>query len=184
MTTPPFSSVDGLLRSLESLEGRPGDDVVPVLPHLLQTADILSSVRPHDSQLVAAGLLHDIASALDEDCGDHARLGAVLLGPLLGPRVGRLVAGHTEAKRYLVTTEKGYARRLSADSTHTLALQGGPMTPGEVDAFGVLPHKADLVALRRADDAAKVAGREVPSPRSWRGLLDEVARTAGGSGGA
>ena len=72
-----------------------------------------------------------------------------------------LVGGHVAAKRYLLTTDPAYAALLSARSEETLGFQGGVMTPGEVDDFERRPDRADLVALRRADDAAKVRGAVV-----------------------
>jgi len=93
--------------------------------------------------------------------------------------VGELVAGHAEAKRYLVTVQPTYARGLSPDSTTTLARQGGAMTGDEVRAFARGPHCAALVALRRADDGAKVPGRAVRPLGEWRAVLDEVARRPG-----
>jgi gamma-butyrobetaine dioxygenase len=177
--TAPLSSVDGLLEALGSLRDHAGDDVVPTLAHLLQTADALAAAHPGDPGLVVAGLVHDIATGLDPGCADHARAGAALVAPLLGERVGQLVAGHAEAKRYLVTVEPSYARALSPDSTATLARQGGAMTGDEVRSFARGPHRADLVALRRADDGAKVPGRAVRPLGEWRAVLDEVARRPG-----
>jgi predicted HD phosphohydrolase len=174
--TEPFSSVDSLLGALESLDGEPSEDVVAALPHLLQTAERLASTHPHDAELIVAGLVHDLASALDPGCVDHAAVGSVLVEGLLGRRVATLVAGHTDAKRYLVTTDASYAGRLSANSTTTLVGQGGPMTGGEVTAFKARPEWTSLVDLRRADDAAKVPAAQVQPAEAWRPLLDEVAR--------
>jgi predicted HD phosphohydrolase len=171
----PFSSVDELLAALASVSGAPSDDVIAALPHLLQTADLLASAQADDPELVAAGLVHDLASALDPRCGDHAAVGAMLVRPLLGPRVAALVGGHTDAKRYLVTVDDSYAGCLSANSTHTLGLQGGTMTDDEVSAFEARQDWAAMVELRRADDAAKVPDRDVPPVAAWRELLDDVA---------
>ncbi len=125
----PFTSVEGLVWALEVLEGRPSDDVVGPLPHLLQTAELLAESHPDDPQLVAAGLVHDIASSLDLGDGDHGALGAELVTPLLGARVGALVVGHVDAKRYLVATDPAYRSILSENSTTTLrARRVGPWT--------------------------------------------------------
>ncbi|HXQ61486.1 MAG TPA: HD domain-containing protein [Acidimicrobiales bacterium] len=171
----PFSTVDDLTQALRSLEDRHSDDLVPALPHLLQTAETLAVDYPDDPTLIAAGLVHDIASALDPACGDHARVGALLVTPLLGERVGDLVAGHTDAKRYLVTVDASYAGTLSPNSTHTLVLQGGPMTDDELSAFERRALWSAMVRLRRADDAAKVPGRPVRAVGAWRPLLEGVA---------
>jgi predicted HD phosphohydrolase len=171
----PFSTTGELMEALGSLEGRTSDDVVPALAHLLQTADILAADHSDDRELIAAGLVHDIASSLDPGCRDHARVGARLVTPVLGERVGDLVAGHAQAKRYLVTMEASYAGALSANSTLTLAVQGGPMTDEELEAFERDKLWPELVSLRRADDAAKVPGRPVRPVTTWRDLLEEVA---------
>ena len=172
----PFPSVEELVRALEALEGRPGDDVVDPLPHLLQTAELLAESHPEDLHLVAAGLVHDIASALDLRDGDHGVLGAALVAPLLGARVGALVAGHVDAKRYLVATDPAYRSILSEDSTTTLRAQGGAMEPGEVSAFRERADLEAMVALRRADDAAKVPGAAVRPAAEWHALLETVAK--------
>jgi predicted HD phosphohydrolase len=171
----PFSSVGELLQALEILEDVPSDDVVAALPHLLQTAELLASAHPDDAGLIAAGLVHDLASSLDDGVADHAAAGARLVAPLLGERVANLVAGHTDAKRYLVTAEPAYAGFLSANSTFTLDVQGGCMAEHEVASFVARPGWADMVVLRRADDAAKRPGRRVRPAAAWRALLDEVA---------
>jgi predicted HD phosphohydrolase len=174
----PFTDVDEVLEALGALEDGPGDDVVPALDHLLQTAHLLAIVAPDDDELLVAGLLHDVASALDPTCPDHPGEGARLVRPLFGTRVAALVAGHAEAKRYLVAVEPPYAAGLSAVSTATLVDQGGPMREPEVRAFARGPHAAALVALRRADDAAKVPGRVTRPVGSWRPALARVARVA------
>ncbi|HVN51494.1 MAG TPA: HD domain-containing protein [Acidimicrobiales bacterium] len=173
-----FSSVDEVIDALRSIDGMPTEDVVAALPHLLQTAERLDEVHADDPELVAAGLVHDLASALEPGCTDHAAAGADLVRPLLGPRVAELVGGHTEAKRYLVTVEADYASGLSENSTFTLIGQGGEMTAGEASAFAGRREVAALVALRRADDAAKVPGATTRSPEAWRSLLEQVAETS------
>ena len=175
MRRKPFSSIDELLAALHSQEGEPSEDVVPALPHLLQTADLLGREHPDDPELTAAGLVHDLASALDPGCEDHAREGARLVEPLLGARAAALVAGHTDAKRYLVTVDRAYAQTLSPNSTHTLVGQGGPMTGDELSSFESRPDWQSMLALRRADDAAKVPGRVVPDVDAWRPLLQRLA---------
>jgi hypothetical protein len=49
------------------------------------------------------------------------------------------------------------------------------MDESERSAFEGNEHFEALVALRRADDDAKVTGREVPGLGSWRVLLDQLA---------
>ncbi len=176
-----FTTVRQLTAALASIVGDCGDDDVPVLDHLLQCGALLAARHPDDLELQAAGLVHDLASAArfgarDED---HARASADLVAPLLGPRVARLVAGHVDAKRFLVTMDPSCP--LSADSRATLVRQGGPMDRTERARFEADPDHAALVALRRADDDAKVPGAVVPTVASWCQVLVIVAgrRTAG-----
>ena len=171
----PFPSVKGLLWALEALEGQPIDDVVGALPHLLQTAELLAELHPEDPELVAAGLVHDVASALDLRDGDHGVLGAKLVVPLLGARVGALVAGHVDAKRYLVATDPTYRSILSENSTASLRAQGGAMDRSEVLVFREGADWEAMIALRRADDAAKVPDAAVRPVAEWHGLLEAVA---------
>jgi predicted HD phosphohydrolase len=48
------------------------------------------------------------------------------------------------------------------------------MTPAEVSDFERRPDRDDLVALRRADDAAKVRGATVDPLDSWRATVERV----------
>jgi gamma-butyrobetaine dioxygenase len=75
------------------------------------------------------------------------------------------------AKRYLCTVEPGYAGRLSPASVHTLALQGGPLTQAEAQAFKRLPHALNAVAVRRWDEAAKEPTVAAPPFDYFRSLL-------------
>jgi predicted HD phosphohydrolase len=171
----PFSSVDEILEALSTPRPQPVEDVVPAQAHLLQTAELLAASHPDDPELVAAGLVHDIASALGSRDGEHELVGARLVTPLLGPRVGALVAGHVDAKRYLVATEPAYDSALSADSTVSLRAQGGAMNESEVSSFESRADRQTLLALRRADDAAKVPGVRVRPVAEWRELLEATA---------
>ena len=81
--------------------------------------------------------------------------GARWLSQWLGEAVTEPVRLHVPAKRYLCATDAKYLALLSAESVRTLALQGGPMTPGEVTGFEALPFSRDAVAVRRWDDQAK-----------------------------
>jgi predicted HD phosphohydrolase len=169
----PFASVDDLCAVLDD-DGH-GVDTYSALDHHLQCADILRH-EGADVEMQIAGLVHDVASSLDpRPSGDHAEIGAALVRPLLGDRVADLVAGHVPAKRYLVTTEPSYRDVLSGGSTATLALQGDALTAEEVQAFAASPLADDWLALRRADDRAKVVGLVVPDLASWRPTLDDLA---------
>ena len=79
-----------------------------------------------------------------------------------------LVAGHDQAKRYLVTTDPAYAAVLSPQSVATLAVQGGVMTARDRAAFERRSQFADLLTLRRADDRAKDPTATVTDLGKWR----------------
>ncbi len=173
----PFETVDDLLTALArgaAAHDEPGFDV---LAHSLQCGALLRAEHPDDPELAAAGLVHDVWDAVvPDDHRDHETRGAALVEPLLGARTARLVAGHVLAKRYLVATERGYADGLSARSFDTLAEQGGAL---DDDALANVARSRDfdaMVALRRADERAKVPGAVVPDLSSWRDLLLQVSR--------
>lgn len=168
---------------------RPGDgraegpdsrnERVDQLAHALQCAHELRLAAPDDLELQVAGLVHDIGKLLAPgDEAGHGRSGAAAVRSLLGDRVARLVELHVSAKRYLISTDPSYRRRLSPVSIRTLARQGGAMTSDEVAAFAADPVSGAVVVLRRADEAAKRPGWAVPSLDTWRPALDRVAQRA------
>jgi predicted HD phosphohydrolase len=81
---------------------------------------------------------------------------------------------HVAAKRFLVSTEPGYAAGLSDASVRTLRLQGGPMSPREVAEFEGLDHSREALALRRIDEAAKDGSKRALDFASQRELLVRV----------
>ena len=118
-------TVDGLLGLLATTAGFTDDEDVDLLTHSLQCAERLAERHPDDVELQAAGLVHDVGHAgAPDDPAHHDRVGAEMVGELLGERVAWLVRHHVVAKRYLVTTDPGYRGRLSPRSVETLALQG------------------------------------------------------------
>jgi predicted HD phosphohydrolase len=159
------------------------DDAFTILDHGLQCAANLERLAPDDVELQAAGLVHDLGWLERDEGGGwrvrpdaaHDAAGATLVRPVLGDRVATLVGGHVTAKRYLVATEPSYAGVLSGTSTYTLAMQGGAMSADEVDAFRARPDAEALVALRRADEAAKVEGAVVPGLDAWVPVLRTLA---------
>jgi gamma-butyrobetaine dioxygenase len=86
-------------------------------------------------------------------------------------RVAWCVGAHADAKRFLCATEPAYYAQLSPVSRQTLVVQGGVMSPAETAAFAAQPWAADAVALRRWDDAAKIAGKPTPSLAAWEPLM-------------
>jgi predicted HD phosphohydrolase len=149
------------------------------LEHGLQTAALLEQQYPDDDELIAAGLLHDLAHIWDGPGQPrHGGLGAAAVRPLLGDRVADLIEGHVAAKRYLVATRPEYHARLSADSVMTLEAQGGAMTDSEVAAFETDPYLDAIVALRIADDGAKVVGAVTPPLEHWLPAIRRSLRVA------
>ncbi len=147
----------------EKARKRYGLSAVNQLKHALQSA-ALAEERGEDAAFVSAALLHDVGhmihdlgeSPADEGVDDlHEARGADWLRRYFGPEVTEPVRLHVPAKRYLCAVEADYFGRLAADSARSLALQGGPMTPAEVNAFETERYHADAVRLRKIDDEAK-----------------------------
>jgi predicted HD phosphohydrolase len=169
--------VSDLLELLARGSGVRDEPTLDGLTHALQCGAILRVEQPRDPELAVAGLVHDIADiAYPDDHTDHDRRGAELVGPLLGPRVARLVGAHVVAKRYLVTTEPAYRRRLSARSAETLAAQGDALADAELARLASDPDLTAILDLRRADERAKDPDALVTGLESWGALLSEIAR--------
>ncbi len=176
-----FADVDALFDALWASADADDEGGLPILHHCLQCAARLRSSHPDDIELQVAGLVHDLGW-LELDHGHwtlrldaaHDVDGGALVASLLGPRVAALVGGHVAAKRYLLATDPAYAVLLSARSEETLGFQGGVMTPDEVVDFERRANRDDLVALRRADDAAKVRNAAVDPLDSWRPAVERV----------
>ena len=171
-----IETVDALLAVLQRGANAHDGEAVDLLDHMLQCGALLADAEPDDLELQVAGLVHDLGTVLEPNGpATHATTGADAIESLLGERVAALVAGHDQAKRYLVSTDSEYSAQLSDVSVATLALQGGLMDEAERARFEAGEHQASLVALRRADDAAKVPGLAVPGLQDWRPKLERVA---------
>lgn len=174
--TAPIGSTPELVTLLATGAGAEDGETVDLLEHALQCAALLAEVAPDDRELQVAGLVHDVGTLLAPGQPEtHAATGAAAIAPLLGARVAELVARHDDAKRYLVTVEPRYRELLSERSIQTLREQGGLLDPRERAAFEAHPRFSELLSLRRADDAAKVAGHDVPGVDAWRSVVDMVA---------
>jgi predicted HD phosphohydrolase len=172
-----FRNVDEVIEHLQVLAVTPSaeSDLFTELDHALQTAAHLRNSDPDDSELQIAGLLHDVAHVWDGPGQPrHGTIGADAVRPVFGDRVASLVEGHIAAKRYLVATLPEYFAMLSPDSVMTLEAQGGAMDDIEVDDFETDPDHLGMVALRVADDGAKVPGAKVPGLDSWIPTLRAV----------
>lgn len=154
-------------------------EAVSQTEHALQCAHLARQAGAPDA-LVAGALLHDfghLLHGLPESIAKegvdtrHEDLGSRRLRKYFGPGVTEPIRLHVAAKRYLCATDAGYAEKLSPASAQSLLLQGGPMTPGEVEAFESNPYFEDGVQLRRWDDEAKVPGAVVPPLESYREVL-------------
>ncbi|MFO1085321.1 MAG: phosphodiesterase [Reyranellaceae bacterium] len=133
------------------------------LQHALQAA-ALAEADGAPPATVLASLLHDVGHMIHELGEDpasrgvddiHEELGARWLAERFGPEVSEPVRLHVAAKRYLCAAEPDYFGKLSSDSVRSLALQGGPMSAEEAEAFQRHPQFAEAVRLRRYDEAAK-----------------------------
>jgi predicted HD phosphohydrolase len=177
----PAASIDEILARLAASDGvfdSLGEfgDPIDILAHSLQCAYELERIAPDDRELQVAGLVHDVGHVLgDFHTVDHGEVGAAWVEPLLGTRVARLTMLHVPAKRYLVATDADYAAGLSDGSALSLEFQGGCMTDAEAADFAADPQGPDAAVLRRADEAAKVIGREVPGLDHWADALRSVA---------
>jgi predicted HD phosphohydrolase len=126
--------------------------------------------------LQLASWLHDIghlwvngegSPTLRGENDAHEAVAADLLLPLFGGAVSEPVRWHVQAKRYLVTTRPGYAKKLTPDSLRSLQLQGGLMSPADCQAFEKNPYFVDALKLRVWDDLGKNA--------SWFDVSQEEA---------
>jgi predicted HD phosphohydrolase len=171
------SSVDELLALLADGVGVYDEPDVDGLSHALQCAEILRREHAGDLELAVAGLVHDIADiAHPGDHDDHARRGAALIEPLLGPRVARLVGAHVDAKRYLVATDPSYRAALSERSAETLGQQGDALDPSAIAELAADQNLDAILALRRADERAKDVDARPSALATWRDALEAVAR--------
>ena len=148
-------------------------EAVTIGEHMRQ-AGALAEAAGAAAPLVAAALLHDVGHLRSETDARHGTGGARWLSQWFGEAVTEPVRLHVAAKRYLCATEPGYFGRLSPESVRTLALQGGPMTPGRAAAFEALPFARDAVAVRRWDDQAKDPAVTPPEFSHFAPLLQDL----------
>ncbi|GAB2715696.1 2-trimethylaminoethylphosphonate dioxygenase [Kitasatospora kifunensis] len=159
-------------------------EAVTQAEHMLQAAALAQREGAPD-HLVAAALLHDVGhftgvvtgrQLMEGQDNRHSDTGADWLAQWFGPEVTEPVRLHVAAKRYLCAVEPAYRAGLSEASEYTLQVQGGPLSPERAAAFAELPGAADAVAVRRWDDAAKVADAATPTFEHFRPLLAALMR--------
>jgi [1-hydroxy-2-(trimethylamino)ethyl]phosphonate dioxygenase len=165
-------------RGADSYLGEP----VTIGQHMLQAAH-LAEAEGAGEDLVAAALLHDIGHYTGEFGEDyieqgidnhHDEAGGQVLEHFFPPLVTDCVRLHVAAKRYLCAADPAYFGKLSEASVKTLALQGGPMSPAEADAFRSHPHFKEAVRVRLWDEAAKEPELRVPGFEHYASLLQQV----------
>lgn len=157
---------------------------VTQLEHALQTAHAAECAGA-DAALVSAALLHDLGHLL-ADQGDtptargiddvHQYVALPFLRPLFDDDVLEAIRLHVDAKRYLCATEPDYYAALSDDSKRSLVLQGGIFNARAAAEFAARPGAMRAVALRRWDDAAKVAGRRTPPFAHFAAIVQSATR--------
>jgi len=182
-----FESADAFLDHLADLfAAREGklevDGHLSNAAHMLQTAAAAENAGA-EACLVAASLLHDIGHWLRGETVDaravdyrHESVGAAHLDGYFDADVTRPIALHVAAKRYLCAREPDYLANLSPGSVASLALQGGPMSEIEAEAFEADPAHGHAVALRRWDEYGKISGLQVSGFEHYRPLLRGLVR--------
>lgn len=155
---------------------------VTQLEHALQTAHHakLDGAPP---ELIAAALLHDVGHMMQkvgENAADlgidarHEHISAGYLARAFGPAVTEPVRLHVAAKRYRVAVDPTYLERLSPASLQSLGLQGGPMSPEEIEAFLASPSADAALRLREYDEAGKAPEAEVAGFETYHALLRDL----------
>ncbi len=159
-----------------------GGEPVTLARHALQAA-ALAQRDGAGPPLIVAALLHDIGlmlhdpSEFDAELGldePHEEIAAGWLSGRFPDDVVAPVALHVEAKRYLCAVEPDYLGILSIPALTGLALQGGPMSPGEIRDFRTNPHFETAVQLRRWDDQARDPDAEPPPIEHFAPMIDRV----------
>lgn len=162
--------VEGAVQALRSLYFERGHacygEDISQFSHGLSCA-LLAREQGARSATILAAFYHDVGHLLESadtaPAGAYGRLchdrwGADFLATLgFDEAVTELVRQHVQAKRYLAFRSASYVEQLSEASRISLLHQGGPMTASQALAFTQAPLHQEILALRRWDDAGKVA---------------------------
>ncbi|EJL38037.1 putative HD phosphohydrolase [Caulobacter sp. AP07] len=187
MTSRP--AADAFLAELTELFAQLGGlrygEGVSQLEHALQTAHH-AKVDGAPPALVAAALLHDVGHMMQkagENAADrgidtrHEHISAGYLARAFGPEVTEPIRLHVAAKRYRVAVDPAYLACLSKASLQSLALQGGPMSEEEIEAFLADPAAQAALRLRGYDEAGKAPDAKVAGFETYHDLLrDQIDR--------
>lgn len=177
-----LESVEQLL----SLFSKYGDvhygEEVTQTQHMIQCA-VLAQQENDSDEMVVAALLHDVGHFIgaQDDTGSpdedfhHEVLGARCLKGLFTHAVTHPIQLHVAAKRYMCAKDPAYFTSLSPASKHSLALQGGPMTPEQCLKFENSAYFDQAIRLRYYDDHGKELGLELPELSHFEPLLRKLA---------
>ncbi len=155
---------------------------VTMAEHMLQGAHFAESANEPET-IIVSSLLHDIGHFTSEfgtfsmdDTEDklHEEAGAMVLEQFFPTLVTDCVRHHVAAKRYLCATRPEYFNRLSEASVHSLYLQGGPMSDGEVSDFEDEPNLVEIIKVRHYDDAGKRADLETKPYSHYAPMVQRV----------
>lgn len=185
------TTADAFVAELADIYARLGSlhygENVSQLEHAIQTAHHAKQDGAPPS-LVAAALLHDVGHLMQktgEDAADrgidtrHEHISAGYLARAFGPEVTEPIRLHVAAKRYRVAVDPAYLERLSPASVQSLALQGGPMSPDEIEIFLAEPWLEDALRLRAFDEAGKAPDAEVAGFEAYHDLMGQLIIGAG-----
>jgi phosphonate degradation associated HDIG domain protein len=185
---PKMSVVDDVLSLFQrSGNSQYGGEAVSQLEHALQAAT-LAEQNQATPDLITAALLHDVGHLLHDlpdDSPDHGiddhheTSGYRYLCKRFGSAVSEPVRLHVDAKRYLCTVDEGYINQLSEPSLVSFRLQGGEMSPEEVETFRDHPYWESAVRLRYWDDLAKVANLPTPPIEHFAIYVSQAAAGRG-----
>ena len=189
MSKPDFSQLtsDNIVAFLGDIFDRRGGEEylgepVTMAEHMLQGAHFAEKAGETETIIVSA-LLHDIGHFTSEfgtfsmdDTEDklHEEAGAMVLARFFPTLATDCVRHHVAAKRYLCATRPEYFNRLSEASVHSLNLQGGPMSDGEVTDFEKKPNLAEIIKVRHYDEAGKRADLETKPYSHYAPMVQRV----------
>lgn len=132
-----------------------------------------SAGESHEYQHTAAEQTALLEQESQNDLHEH-RAQWYLRG-LFGPRVLEPIRMHVEAKRYLCHADPAYWDTLSAESKHSLEVQGGLHNSDQAAVFMASSYAHDAVQLRRWDDRAKTPCAPTLDLEHYATVLKSVA---------